>query len=73
MRGTFSLLKRSSRRGSRRSGFVEESSEIPSAVRSWEVAQGLSLSVLGRRQRVIGTRFIGESGFPEPRVLCMKS
>jgi hypothetical protein len=38
------ISEKSSRRRNRRSGFTEETSEVPSAVRSQEVAQGLSLA-----------------------------
>jgi hypothetical protein len=52
---SFSLLKKSSRRRNRRSGFTEETSEIPPAVRSQESCVGFKPRAQRRSQGVIGT------------------
>jgi hypothetical protein len=57
-------VKNSLKRRNRRSGFAGKIGEVPTAVRSWKVAQDLSLSVQQEELGVIGTRFIGESGIP---------
>jgi hypothetical protein len=60
-KGTLSLLKKSSRRRNRRSGFAEETAKSRQPSDLGKVAQGLSLSEQRRSQGVIGIRLIGES------------